>query len=374
MAEEFALSSLVIPGTYIRVRAEGLISAGGISTGNVGIVGTAEKGAGETLTLSDYRTAIEKLGRYSAYQDGAGANNLPRALELLFANGARTVYARALPDGDTDFGAQLEELIKHDVNIVIAPEMSTSDATTLLSSLVENQENNNKDLIAVVGSDSDEVGSAEADPATGILGDVTVNKRLIMTAPGIKTKETVVDDDGKVSRNDVTLKGRYTAAAVAGLLSTLVPQSSPTNKIMPGIGKLARRFSYGETKDLINGGVLVLEERLGVRVVRGVSTEMATGGPFQQITTRRIVDFAKAGIRRVANPFIGRLNNQRVRKALQGAIDGFLTTMLQDEALTNYSLEVTATRDDEIAGRAMVNALLQPTFSIDFIAVTLLLE
>ncbi len=45
--------------------------------------------------------------------------------------------------------------------------------------------------------------------------------------------------------------------------------------------------------------------------------------------------------------------------------------MVQDEALIGYSLQVTASRQDEIAGRAMVTAVLQPTFSIDFVAVTL---
>ena len=59
---------------------------------------------------------------------------------------------------------------------------------------------------------------------------------------------------------------------------------------------------------------------------------------------------------------------------MHGAIDGFLATMLQDEALTAYELEVTATRQDEIAGRAIVNATLQPTFSIDYIRVTLSLQ
>ena len=43
MAETFSLSELVIPGTYIDVRAEGLIGVGGLSTGNIGIVGTARK-------------------------------------------------------------------------------------------------------------------------------------------------------------------------------------------------------------------------------------------------------------------------------------------------------------------------------------------
>ena len=47
---------------------------------------------------------------------------------------------------------------------------------------------------------------------------------------------------------------------------------------------------------------------------------------------------------------------------------------LVDEQLTDYNLEVTATRHDEIEGRAIVNVLLQPTFSIDFVAVTLVLQ
>ena len=48
--------------------------------------------------------------------------------------------------------------------------------------------------------------------------------------------------------------------------------------------------------------------------------------------------------------------------------------MVIDEALTGYQLEVTATRADEIAGRCVVNVSLQPTFSIDYIRVTLALS
>ena len=92
------------------------------------------------------------------------------------------------------------------------------------------------------------------------------------------------------------------------------------------------------------------------------------------ITTRRIVDYAKAGIRHASDPFIGRLNNGRVRKALHGAISGFLNSMLVDEALVAFNCAVTATRDDEIQGKAIVNAMLQPTFSIDYVAVTLVLQ
>ena len=383
MAETFSLSELVIPGTYIDVRAEGLIGVGGLSTGNIGIVGTAQKLdengdpvedeegnpvdiTGKTFIFSDYATAQETLGRYDAFSQNT--LNLTRALELLYRNGARTVFARALdPDNPSteDFSAAFNELVKDNVNILIVPELSTVDAREVLTEVLESAENNGRDVIAVVGSNATEV--------IDIKGHVRSNDRLILAAPAIVTSETVLEN-GRPKSSDVELSGSYTAAVVAGLLSTLAPEDSPTNKVLAGVRDLAQRFSYGQVKELVSGGVLVLESRQGVRVVRGISTEMVDNGPFEQITTRRITDFAKAGIRQASNPFIGRLNNQRVRAALQAAIEGFLTTMVADEALIGYSVEVTATRQDEIDGRAIVNAVIQPTFSIDFVAVTLVLQ
>jgi hypothetical protein len=368
MAETFSLSELVLPGTYIRVQAEGLIGVGGVSTGNIGIVGTAQRLdenddpieiTGETFILSDYEGARDRIGGYDPYADGDGTLNLSRVVELLYRNGARTVFARALdPDNadQDDFTAAFNELIKDDVNILVAPELETADALAVLGPVLETAENNGKDAIAVVGSDADAVAD--------ITGQVQSNDRIIFTAPGIRAFDSAAGVQ-------VNLEGTYTAAAVAGLLSTLSPQSSPTNKVLPGVIELSQRFSYGELQQLVGGRVMVLEQRQGVRVVRGLTTD---DGAFTQITTRRITDFAKAGIRRASDPFIGRLNNQRVRGALQGAIDGFLTTMVQDEALTGYNLAVTATRQDEINGRAIVNAVIQPTFSIDFVAVTMVLQ
>jgi hypothetical protein len=358
MAETFSLAEFVIPGTFIRVRAEGLISAGGISTGNIGIVGTASQGLDVTHNLSDYEAARAALGPYDAYTNGAGTLNLTRALEVAFRNGARTVYARgvAAAANQAAFTAAFNEVVKEDVNILLAPELSTADALAVLRPVLETAENNSKDLIAVIGSD--------ANTVAGITAQVPTDDRVIVTAPGLQ------GFDAAAGAN-VALNGRYSAAAVGGLLSTLTPESSPTNKVLPGVVGLTQRFAYGEIRQLVSGRVMVLEDRQGIRVVRGLTTD---DGAFTQVTTRRITDFAKSGIRRSSNPFIGRLNNQRVRKALQGAIDGFLTTMVVDEQLVTYTLEVTATRQDEIAGRAIVNVVLQPTFSIDFIAVTLVLQ
>jgi hypothetical protein len=67
------------------------------------------------------------------------------------------------------------------------------------------------------------------------------------------------------------------------------------------------------------------------------------------------------------------LNNDRVRKALKGSINGFLAGMVNDEMLVTYELDVTATRDEQIRGIARVVMTLQPTFSIDFIKVVMFL-
>jgi hypothetical protein len=360
MAETFTLSELVVPGTYVKVSDEGLISAGGISTGNIGIVGTAANADADTAHLfGDFASASDPADGFGASDAAsAGTLNLTRALELAYRNGARAVYAIGLPAGANQaaFSDAFAELLKEDVNILIAPELSTATALSVLGSALLTGETSGRDMMAIVGSDA----TAPAD----IIAQVPEDDRIIFTAPAIQAFDRVANDV-------VTLPGTYTAAALAGLLSTLSPQQSPTNKILPGVVRLARRFSYAQTIQLLNERVAVLEQRGGVRVVRGLTTDV---GGFRQITTRRITDFAKAGIRKASDPFIGRLNNERVRKALYGALDGFLTTMLQDEQLTGYSLEVTATRQDEIAGRALVSAVLRPTFSIDFVAVTMALE
>lgn len=359
---EDSFAEQIVPGTFIRVQSEGLIAPKGVSFGNVAIVGTAAAAQGVTdaIGVTHILGSMEDAAKFYGPADAlsGGTLNLMRGLALLFANGARTVYAHALATGANQaaFTGGVNELLKEDVNILIAPELSTTTAKSVLGAALETAENNGRDMISVIGAD--------AVTTTTIKNQVTANKRVILVTPGVQAYDPAADAV-------VSLPGNYTAAAVAGLVSSLAPQGSPTNKVLPGVVTLATRYSYGELKDLLQGNVCPLEDRQGIRVVRGITTE---GAAFAQITTRRIVDFAKAGIRQVSGAFIGKLNNDRVRKALHGALDGFLTTMVVDEALTGYQLEVKASRADEIAGRCVVNVAMQPTFSIDYIRVTLALS
>ena len=145
---------------------------------------------------------------------------------------------------------------------------------------------------------------------------------------------------------------------------------SPTNKTL-AISGLSCTFTTSQLEKLVQSRVLAVERREGHRVVKGITT--ATNSAWHQITTRRIVDYALYGVRSSCNPYVGKLNNDRVRSAMKATLDGFLTRMVQDEALVGYQLEVSATRAQEISGECMVTMTIQPTFSIDFIKVTMYL-
>ena len=84
--------------------------------------------------------------------------------------------------------------------------------------------------------------------------------------------------------------------------------------------------------------MLLVRQKFGPR---SSGASPPTPAPFSQISVRRIVDYAKAGVRLGADPYIGRLNNARVRAALKATLDGFLSQMVLDEMLVGYELEVT---------------------------------
>lgn len=451
----------ILPGTYITVRDEGLITAGRVVSGNIGIVGTASKGpVNQVEILGSFSEAREIFGESDPWAGGTGDElTLIRALEFIYNNGGRTVYAvrtagdaaasasyqtrsgdtlltklRAkttgtwgdairiaisdageegtkkvelthgadketyfvtsssglamqvnsrsrlvfadendfdeLPDDTngpkpfeggangeaaavTDYRDALALLENELVNIVVlaGQDASNSEMVSTLLGHINTTAEIRRERIAVIGSNG-------TDNLSAIAGHSLNSERVIFTAPGIQVAP------------QVKLPGAYTAAAVAGLLSSLPVQSSPTNKPL-NIPSVSTVFSSSQLEKLVLQRVLAVEKRDGYRIVKGITT--STNTAWHQITTRRIVDYALYGVRSACNPYIGKLNNDRVRGALKATIDAFLTRMVDNEALVGYELEVTATRAQQIAGECIVTMTIQPTFSIDFIVVTMYL-
>ncbi len=274
---------------------------------------------------------------------------------------ARGTNGACVQDSDVKDG--LDALAEQDVHIiVIAGEGVENGKRDMTQTLKDHLENSSTDIIrreriGVIGGSSDELSSLTA-PAQE-------EGRLLYVAPGIKAIDTA---SGKL----VSLPARYTAAAVAGRLSSLDPQQSLTNKPINVMG-LSTNYNGTELEQLLLGRVLALESRNGAtRVVRGITTSTDTA--WSQITTRRIVDYARFGVRASANPFIGKLNNARVRQAMKGSVNSFFADMVDREMLISYDLDVTASRDQEIRGIAQITLVLRPVFSIDYIRVVMYLE
>ncbi len=485
------MAEMILPGTYIEVRAEKLIAPGPISIGNVGIVGTARRGRLNTVyTPSDIGEVRDIFGQYNGFTGAATDLTLVRALELLYGNGAQRVFTvRVAPAGAAPGGAQsavfafaagtgsvvatsvgpgtgynaqidgepnaelsvgpgsdadhrnvtlqvgrvveswrdvpavaaafaevlnganatyryallsstgggsslftfdatgatgnvtegvaaqgsngtdgaaataanysggLDALLNADVHIIVLAGVGGADMRTELVDHVENASTDlmKRERIAVLGS------SGPADVTAPGQDD----GRLVFVRPGVRATDSVLG-------RQVTLPATYAAAAVAGRLSALDPHASPTNKTL-NVSALETDFNGTQLEQMILGRVMVLENRRGsIRIVKGITTSENTA--WAQVTTRRIVDYARFGVRAAANPFIGRLNNERVRQALKGSINGFLADMVDREMLISYELEVTATREQQIRGIAQVTMILRPTFSIDYVRVVMYLE
>lgn len=252
----------------------------------------------------------------------------------------------------TDYALSLEPLANELVNIVhLAGQDSAVAADVLLSHLNATAETDHE-RIGVIG--------AAGHGVAQFKGHSLASDRVVLVAPGLKLS------DGTV------LPAAYAAAAVTGLVSSLPPHTSLTNKALAVPG-LELSFNRGELEQLIKANVLAVAPREGLRVIKGISTS-GEGTAFSSIAIRRIVDYAKYGVRSATNSYIGRLNNARVRGALKATLDGFLTRMVDDEMLTGYELEVTATRAQEVAGEVTVAMTIQPTFSIDYIRVVMVLK
>jgi Phage tail sheath protein subtilisin-like domain/Phage tail sheath C-terminal domain len=349
------ISFLSAPSSEAEVRADYLVPATGLRRVTLRHDNVQEVYLVPSVAYLHQRLADRRAPSRLVVAEVLGAG-LPRATAGFqsFSDGA---------DGQTgpaglveQFKAALDELADQPVQlVVVGADFSTLHGAVLAH--VEKTENLGRERIAVLGADTSAV-----DKVLENANDVA-DKRVVLVAPGVRYRDAL--------SRWLDLPPYLAAAAVAGKLASLAPHISLTNKPLAGIDGVAVEYSYGQLTSLVQNRVLALERKRGVRIVKGISTD---DGAFRQISVRRIVDYAKEGVRQGASQYIGRLNNRRVRENLQTTLDSFLASMLNQEFLTGYRLKVTADRAMEIRGEVLVEMELNPTFSIDVIRVVMSLS
>lgn len=335
---------------------------------------TVDKSKARKVTVKLGVSATEEFSVVSGddlVADLAASSQLIKATAL--ANSAELpdlLAATPLSGGDNgavsaDYQGGLDALLEKDAHIILAAGQDDREAGNMLAAhaAVASTDEVKRDRIAVVGTalENDRTQFVQDTSAHSLNSD-----RVVLVGPGI-----VAADRSQTPPVSVTLPGAYAAAAVAGLLASLPAHVSLTNKVL-AVDGLEHSLNSAELKQLVLSRVLALESRQGTRIVKGITTSTVTA--WHQITTRRIVDYTKYGVRSAAIPYIGLLNNERVRGALRGTINNFLNGMVLDEMLISYDLDVRADRPDQIAGIVRVDLVIRPTFSIDFIKVTMFLE
>lgn len=330
----------------------------------------------EVYLVTDGNTLVSRIndpqnGSSLVTAAGQNATNLPTAGQRLALGGGANGAAFTLYNDASTY----DPLLDVDAHIILAAGQSDADAGAALDAHCQKASTDTyqRDRIAVVGSAFAASGTRPptADQTNTfvdkLIGTTVASDRVVFIAPGIQAASAAPEDQAS---NPITLPGAYTAAVIAGMLAAFSPEISLTNKTVPVAG-LEVSFNTGQLTELVQNRVTALEIRNGIRVLRGQTTDT---GAFREITTRRIVDYAKYGVRSAAQPFIGLLNNDRVRSALRTSVNSFLSGMKRDEMLIDYGLDVSATRDQQIAGIAQVTITLQPVFSINFIQVTMILS
>lgn len=290
MAE--VITETILPGTYIEVRAEGLLTIGAIPTGNIGIIGTAEMGSSRIETLSSYEEGRARFGEPGEWDpNNPGDNlNLVRALKLLFDNGASTVYAQRVFDEASAKTATFSITNESDVPVVTLKAKTPGTAGNRVQIRIEPgeaQENIANELI--VRSNGTLALSAQevAMPANGngdgaaqaSVGNVTVRENGILTKYQLKSS-TASSQVVQLNPANRTLTFNTLPSTSAEIrASYFVPQKS-LRKVTIRLGNMQEVYVVPSVSYLVQR---LKDERNPSRLVEVVET---TGQGLPKVTTR----------------------------------------------------------------------------------------
>jgi hypothetical protein len=189
----------------------------------------------------------------------------------------------------------------------------------------------------------------------------------------------IIDHANSVRSPRFVLCAPYgTHTAVAGLVGRLDVFRSPTFKGVPLLRTPPGHFRESQLRQLVDpvtGNVLVVQQHptRGVIVVKGI----ATNG--WQINVTRTADQAVREIKRIAEGFIGELNDEANRIALGQQVTAFLLRMERDGAIVPspdgkdpaFESRVYATPLDFAQGIVRIDLAMRPVRAVDYVYATL---
>lgn len=175
------------------------------------------------------------------------------------------------------------------------------------------------------------------------------------------------------NRRFVLVSPARAAGCVAGLVSRLSPEISPTFKAVPLFGIPPATYTGSELNKLLgpSHNACVVQQRTGrgVIVLRGLDTS------GDQISVTRVADTAIRETKAISENFIGQLNSSDARAALKAQIVATFTRMERagqlvpstDGSDPAFVVDVYSTQQDFAQGIVRIDIAIRPVRAIDFI-------
>ena len=333
-------------------------------------VAIAGSGNSISVTVSRDGTVLEEFTRLTMDPDSARhlpatllansavitlrqANSLPAAGRLPAATTAPTPLAGGSSPNTAAFQAAIDALGNDNrINLVLAstePTASNASVRTIHQALVAHA-----------------VREADNGSPRVAFGAVTASEQTSL--------DEIRDHAAAVrNRRFVLVSPAGAAGAVAGLVSRLSPEVSPTFKPVPLFGVSPASYTGSELNKLLGAShnVLVVQQRTGrgVIVLRGLDTS------GDQISVTRVADAAVRETKAISENFIGQLNSSDARAALKAQIVATMTRMERagqlvpstDGSDPAFVVDVYSTQQDFAQGIVRIEMAIRPVRAIDYI-------
>ncbi|MCC0635241.1 MULTISPECIES: phage tail protein [unclassified Clostridioides] len=149
------------------------------------------------------------------------------------------------------------------------------------------------------------------------------------------------------------------AVLYAAFNTSILPHSSPTNKILSGVKSLKYSFSNAQLNDITGNKLVSFNSKklkgrtcLNKVFVVDAPTSAKKDSVYSKLSTLKVMRVVTDNIREVADPFIGEANTIEQRNALSATIAKRLDALLLQGVILDYSFNLIATQQDLILGQA----------------------
>lgn len=158
------------------------------------------------------------------------------------------------------------------------------------------------------------------------------------------------------------------AAYYAGMISSLIPQSAPTNKVAQGASSLVKLPKI-KLDALAKYHYVGLKQKNRVFRISDAPTAARAGSDFVRLSTVRVLDRIIDIVREVAEPYIGEPNNAQARLSLETNIRTRLLLEMKNNLMSRFEVSVSATPTQRIQGDCDVELVIVPPFEMKKIRV-----